>query len=717
VISPDFDNPSRCCFVHHEVDVRLDPATAGLQATDRLTLVHAKDTPADLKTPFLLNSDLRISGITCVPALPIRWIDHERWEPRDFWDRPEYPELGGLDHARQVDLVLDTKQRGATWPETLLVIVRFEGTVYDSLKPPAAAYQRGFETSMGLIDPRGVFLAGGTLWHPHRFGQPFAFRVTTEIPADWEAVSQGEMTERRKPLAGGTTSSVTWDSPHPMEEIYLVAGPYVFRQEDHHGVAVQTFTYGDDDEDLCRRYIEATRGYLDLYGERIGPYPFAKFALVENFWQTGYGMPSFTLLGNRVIRLPFIVSTSYGHEILHNWWGNGVFVDWEQGNWCEGLTVYGADYLYKERDSQAAARDYRRTQLQGYLDYVRDGRDFPLTEFRARHDASSQAIGYGKAMMVVHMLRKRFGDDLFWKSLGEFYDRFIFKNASWTDLLRVFAETPGASLEGFHDEWIARAGAPLLRLAAASAIPHPDGGVELNLVLEQDEPTYRLEVPVRVTLRDGSEITLQVGLDGTRVEQRHHLPGMPQRLAVDPDFDLFRRLHRAEVPVALSQVMGADSIVAVIAEGMPDALRSAYEGMATGWRQGPGTGIVSDGQVSLAGLNDAGVWILGEPAWFDRLHALLPRGLEIDETAFSLDGQQYDRSTHTLVLALPHPDSPDEAIGVVLTADAQALEAIGRKIPHYGKYSYLVFEGARNVAKGSWTIEQSPLIVVWENGN
>ena len=220
-----------------------------------------------------------------------------------------------------------------------------------------------------------------------------------------------------------------------------------------------------------------------------------------------------------------------------------------------------------------------------------------------------------------------------------------------------------------------------------------------------------------MTLRDGSEITLQVGLDGTRVEQRHHLPGMPQRLAVDPDFDLFRRLHRAEVPVALSQVMGADSIVAVIAEGMPDALRSAYEGMATGWRQGPGTGIVSDEQVSLAALNDAGVWILGEPGWFDYLRALLPRELEIDETAFSLDGQQYDRSTHTLVLALPHPDNPDEAIGIVLTADAQALEAIGRKIPHYGKYSYLVFEGARNVAKGSWTTEQSPLIVVWEDGN
>ena len=36
-----------------------------------------------------------------------------------------------------------------------------------------------------------------------------------------------------------------------------------------------------------------------MYRGLIGPYPYQKFALVENFWETGYGMPSFTLLGRR----------------------------------------------------------------------------------------------------------------------------------------------------------------------------------------------------------------------------------------------------------------------------------------------------------------------------------------------------------------------------------------------------------------------------------
>ena len=142
-----------------------------------------------------------------------------------------------------------------------------------------------------------------------------------------------------------------------------------------------------------------------MYRGLIGPYPYGKFALVENFWETGYGMPSFTLLGPQIIRFPFILTSSYPHEILHNWWGNSVFVDYETGNWCEGLTAYLADHLIQEQRGKGA--DYRRDTLQKYRDYVRDGRDFPLTEFRSRHSAATEAVGYGKTLMVFHMLRRQ----------------------------------------------------------------------------------------------------------------------------------------------------------------------------------------------------------------------------------------------------------------------------------------------------------------------
>ena len=160
--------------------------------------------------------------------------------------------------------------------------------------------------------------------------------------------------------------------------------------------------------------MERTKAYITMYEEMIGPYPYTKFATVENWFPTGYGMPSYTLLGGQVLRLPFIPYTSFGHEICHNWWGNSVFVDTAEGNWCEGLTVYCADYHYKELESPDAAREYRRTLLKDYAAYTRDRQqDFPLSEFLSRHSGATRAVGYGKSMMVFHMVDRLIGRENF----------------------------------------------------------------------------------------------------------------------------------------------------------------------------------------------------------------------------------------------------------------------------------------------------------------
>ena len=200
------------------------------------------------------------------------------------------------------------------------------------------------------------------------------------------------------------------------------------------------------DDALARQYLEATTGYLALYSSLIGPYPYGKWAAVENFWETGYGMPSFTLLGPKVIRFPFILHSSYPHEILHSWWGNGVFADAASGNWSEGLTAYLADHLVKEQRGEGA--EYRQTTLQKYADYVLAGRDLPLTDFRSRHGSVTEAVGYGKSLMLFHMLRLELGDETFVAGLREFWGRMRFATASFADVRRAFEQASGKDSAG-----------------------------------------------------------------------------------------------------------------------------------------------------------------------------------------------------------------------------------------------------------------------------
>ena len=58
-----------------------------------------------------------------------------------------------------------------------------------------------------------------------------------------------------------------------------------------------------------------------------------------------------------------------------------------------------------------------------------------------------------------------------------------------------------------------------------------------------------------------------------------------------------------------------------------------------------------------------------------------------------------------------HPDNPEQALSWVAADNLSALPGLGRKLPHYGRYSYLAFTGEApdNVLKGQWPVTASPM--------
>ena len=216
---------------------------------------------------------------------------------------------------------------------------------------------------------------------------------------------------------------------------HLVGGPLVVYRDA--AGAVETLVYlRQKDDALAAKYLQATAQYLEMYRGLIGPYPYGKFALVENFWETGYGMPSFTLLGPQVIRFPFILTSSYPHEILHNWWGNSVFVDYETRQ-----LVRGPHRLPGRPPDPGAARAGRGVPPRHAAEVPRLRAATAATsrsrEFRSRHSAATEAVGYGKTLMVFHMLRRRIGDDAFRKWAARFYREYRGKQASFADVREV----------------------------------------------------------------------------------------------------------------------------------------------------------------------------------------------------------------------------------------------------------------------------------------
>ncbi len=664
--------------IFHALDVRLDPASHTLSASDTISLPER-----------LRGQELQLSlhaGLALGPA-PQGWSLE--------------PVAGQAGHGVQRYRVRPVEGQPAQ------LLLSWAGSIEQAPTVEGEEYARSFSSTAGTISEQGVYLAGSSHWLPQFGAELFGFALTVRLPAGWQAVSQGRRSHHE---LGAAQSMVRWSSPEPGEEVYLVAARF-HEYERAAGAVMARVFLREADPTLAATYLEVTAQYLQLYARLLGPYPYTKFALVENFWETGYGMPSFTLLGPKIIRFPFILHSSYPHEILHNWWGNGVYVDADGGNWCEGLTAYLADHLIKEGQGKGA--EYRRDTLKKYRSYVGASADFPLTQFRSRHSGATEAVGYGKSLMLWHMLRMQLGDEMFVSCLARVYRRYRFARASFEDIEAVFSATAELDLGPVFRQWTERTGAPELSLEVEAS----GTGWRVRLEQVQPEAPYILEVPVAI---------LCEGEPQPRIESMHFVPTLedprvveltlpagsrPVWVRVDPGFDLFRRLHSEEIPPSLGAIFGAERVSVILPEA---ASGCDWEQLAAAWDP-TGEQLELLREAAIDGL-PAGrpVWILGQHnRWAEVVRsASAARDAVLEGGELRVGEESVAAEEACFVLTARHPQDPELSIGWIGASLPESLPGLARKLPHYGKYSYLAFTGNEpsNVIKGQWQADASPLL-------
>ncbi len=685
--------------INHDLKVTLDPDSHRLEIVDVITLPPTSTDKEPIH--FVLHQGLR-------PVV----LDKDIILRKNFGAEAGefYRKNPSLQHSNIMMELFEVKLPTETRQFTL----KYQGEIFHPVEEHGEEYARSFGISPGIISPEGVFLSGSSFWYPHFVGELVTFSMDVELPTGWSSVSQGA---RKKHDTSADTQRDVWVMDKPQEEIYLISAE--FTEYDQVAGAVDAMAFlRKPDPQLAQKYLDTTAQYLEMYRKLLGPYPYSKFALVENFWETGYGMPSFTLLGPKVIRFPFILHSSYPHEILHNWWGNGVYTDYEKGNWAEGLTTYLADHLIKEQRNTAV--EYRRSVLQKYTNYVtvNKDKDFPLSEFRSRHSAVTEAVGYGKTMMLFHMLRQQLGDQVFIKALHQFYRKYKFKIASFDDVETTFNKATDNPLEPMFEQWVKKTGAPSLRVRQATAMPQGDGYVLFAIIEQtQEAEPYRLKLPIAVHM-EGVANAYQTSIDVT-VRQHNlelFLPARPVRLDVDPEFDVFRTLDHSETPPAMSQVFGAEDVLVILPSNAPESILQGYQELANVWQKGRSVQLeIKLDNESDELPTDRAVWLFG---WENKFRYMIKKALSDygyadKESEIYVENTELKRDQHSIVVMARHPSNSARALAWLATDNVAAMPGLGRKLPHYNKYSYLGFTGDEptNVFKGQWPVVNSPMSI------
>jgi len=523
-------------------------------------------------------------------------------------------------------------------------------------------------TSYSMISESGIALADN--WYPET-GQEMFFKLTAHIPQAFEAISEADEIVS---FLKDDKKQITFLFPHPLFSINFIAGPYIVTEETFGEEKTLIAYFFPEDQELAADYLAKAKKYLTRYEEMLGAYPYQRFSIVENKLPTGFAMPTFTLLGQSVVRLPFIVDTSLGHEVLHAWFGNGVRMSPQEGNWVEGLTTYLADHSFAADEGRDAT--YRKEQLVKYQSFVRPDMNLILREFNnvGHEDIRGQpirAVGYNKSAMFFHMLRNKVGPEVFSASLRDFFKRLKFKTAGWSDLQTSFENISGTEMEDFFTQWLDRNDIPVLSVQQIE-ITNKEGYPVIHFSIDQqNDAPYILDVPI-VIINGVEEIHKTLFLSEQRTDFEIPLTTVPHTLVIDPEYDLMRLLTPSELPATWSQFLGAADKLAILpSEAHHDLYSSLLEQL--GESEVP---ILAQDEVSDKDLADNSLLFLGTEGSLSR--SLFARQ-DHPADGFTLDVRR-------------NPLNPSQVAVLVSASNSNEVEMAARKLRHYGKYSYLTFK-------------------------
>lgn len=503
-------------LLHVRLDARVDLKNKTLKGKETLEMVALRAT----RTIRLDAVDLQVEAVDVVRG-----------------DAAQFQEVEYVNDGKHLDIALPQElARG----ERLTVTVEYTCT-----DPERGLFFFG-PTKRQPDVPYQVWSQGETIDNRHwipLFDHPNE-RTTSELlittDADQQVLSNGKRIAVRRNEDG----SVTWHwrqaEDHAPYLITLVVGQFAITKQSWRGRPVEYWVPPDRKDDTMRSFSNTLR-MLDFFSDRIGvEYPWDKYTqvVVEQFSFGGMENTSATTLNERTLHderahLDYSSDGLVSHEMAHQWFGDLLTCrDWAHVWLNEGF----ASYFQALWTEESLGRDEFLYDMRGKAKGAIDGgRKFPIVH-RAYEGPWQQfdARAYPKGAWVLHMIRRRLGDELWWKSIKHYVETNAHKAVETVDLRKAIEETTGVSFERFFYDWTTRPAHPVVKVthrwrAAQNA-------AEVRIQQTQKEGAWHFPLKIEYRFPELSR-AMSITQDVTEKDVRFFvpLPARPSLVSVDPD--------------------------------------------------------------------------------------------------------------------------------------------------------------------------------------
>ncbi len=364
-------------------------------------------------------------------------------------------------------------------------------------------------------------------------------------PSHYQTVASGKLIESTDKPGNRRISHWKETAPVATKVMMICISHFaVNHQEVYKNIPVQTWVFPEEREEGFKDF-SITKNVLEFYWKLIGKFSYAKIASVqaptnfgglENAGAISYYQNSVEPEGRP--------ESLIAHEMAHQWFGDSVTEsDWDHVWLSEGFATYfTAVYMEfnKSRDEFKKVMKRSRERVIKYFDKNNYSSivDYKIKKLRGILNTNS----YQKGSWFLHMLRKRVGDDTFFKGIRSYYLKYMNLNASTEDFKKCMENISGENLSGFFKQWVYNPGIPVIKWKWKFNKKEKI----LDLLIYQIQKTGTIyDVPLEIGIyKKGGDNPEKIIVRVNRKRNIHRikLDIMPEKLELDPDISLLMKV-------------------------------------------------------------------------------------------------------------------------------------------------------------------------------
>ncbi|MBI2423910.1 MAG: HEAT repeat domain-containing protein [Candidatus Hydrogenedentes bacterium] len=382
-------------------------------------------------------------------------------------------------------------------------------------------------------------------------------RATSEIiatvPGDMRVLSNGELVEETRDTAANT-ATFHWrlDHEHTTYLISLLAGRFSELKAEGSGVPIYYYVLPGF-EAMANNSFGLTPAMMTFFQERFAmPYPFGRYSqvAVADFIAGGMENTSITTLTERTLHddaahLTYSSDDLVSHELAHQWFGDLITCrDWSHLWLNEGFATYSESLFNEAHFGQDLFYHglWEMSEKIGARDNQKDNPPVVWREFKEPFDLFTYRV-YEKGAWVLHMLRRKLGDELFFAGLQAYLQRYQNQVVETNDLMRTLEAVSGMGLEAFFAQWVYASGIPELSVTYTWEAAQQAARVEIaqTQAKRAGGKVFTFDVPMRF-MGDGWTKDHTLHIDTAEDNVLIPLPGKPRDFRFDPEESLLKKL-------------------------------------------------------------------------------------------------------------------------------------------------------------------------------